>query len=227
MDTPLPSALEAGVTMDVDFLGKKEEAFELARNLQERYAVKVEVFVPDIDDATPQSAKVVIYGYGDRPANQYVEIDYLHDIIGFNFEEAKRMKARAPLVVGDKIEFQVMHPLDVIRSRVANLATLPSKRNEIGAAQTRLAVDVVRDWFRRDAGVGNMAYERSGASGQISALRAAEELIELAHDRDGVSVFREFDIDVLQAIPVDEFATQQFREVRWPQAVGYVGDKRG
>lgn len=225
-ETPLPSALEAGVTTDIDFFRLRHDAITFAENMKVQYHAKVEVFIPGFDDATPNSAKVVIYGYGGRTDEQYIEIDYLAVVYGFSHKEQERMRDRAPLITGDNIEFSVMHPLDVLKSRICNLFGLPQKQNDIGRAQSKLSIEVVRDWFMRDAGVGNPAYERSGSSGQDSALHAAEEIIELATHRCGLAAFNDFGIDVLTAIPAENFATDKFRNHRWPQALAFVKSKR-
>ena len=227
MTTGLPSALSAGVTTDVDFLGGKEAALELARNLKQDFGLRVEVYIPKFGDITPETAKVNIFGYGDRPPDEYVVVDYLGVIYGFADEDEERMLRRAPEVEADTFKFRVMHPIDVLISRIRNLSGLPAKQNDIGEAQARLAVDVMRFWFENDAGLGDASLERHGPDGAYSALAAAEDVIDLAIHRSGRNVFSRHGIDVLNAIPVESFATNAFVSERWPRALAYLEKIRG
>lgn len=223
---PLPPALSAGVTLDIDFFGGRRHAEELARAIKDLYHTRVEVYLPSLDDFTPNSAKLCLFGYGGRPENTYLEIDYLSSVYGFDESAIERMKSRAPMIDGESSRFQIMHPLDVLLSRVHNLAGLPSKQNSAGRAQAEMAVGVVYEFFLNDLGVGDAVVEKKGIPGVGGALKAAEELIRFARSKHAAVAYRDFGVDVLVAIPADHFATDQFRAERWPRALEWVERKR-
>jgi hypothetical protein len=111
----------------------------------------------------------------------------------------------------------VIHPLDVLDSRIQNLHLLPEKRTTAGIAQARLAVDVARTFIRQEVATRD---ERAG-------LKLLERVADVAGDIAAVRVFLLYGIDPLQAVPLEDFrTTTALHKVRWPQIVAEVGDKR-
>jgi hypothetical protein len=112
---------------------------------------------------------------------------------------------------------RVIHPLDVLDSRIQNLHLLPEKRTPAGIAQARLAVDVVRAFIRQEVVTRD---ERAG-------LRLLERVADIATDIAAVRVYLLYDIDPLRAVPLEDFrTTSSLHKVRWPQIVAEVGEKR-
>jgi len=111
----------------------------------------------------------------------------------------------------------VIHPIDVLDSRIQNLHLLPEKRTDAGIAQARLAVDVARAFIRQEVGTRS---ERVG-------LRLLERLAEIASDIAAVRVFLLYGVDPLRAVPLEDFrTTSALHKVRWPQIVAEVTEKR-
>jgi hypothetical protein len=52
------------------------------------------------------------------------------------------------LVLANGAHIRVLHPLDVLESRLRNLDLLPSKQNPVGRAQMKLAVGVMAKFLR-------------------------------------------------------------------------------
>jgi hypothetical protein len=110
-----------------------------------------------------------------------------------------------------------MHPFDCLKSRVHNLISIPAKRTELGVEQCRTAVSVARAVLEATCAEGSDA-ERA------RALPLAEAVIDLARHPNAMDVRQRFAINILDAIPVDAFASR-FRSHRWPQAVRYLDDR--
>jgi len=111
----------------------------------------------------------------------------------------------------------VIHPIDVLDSRIQNLHLLAEKRTDAGIAQARLAVAVARAFIRQEVGTRS---ERVG-------LKLLERLVEIASDIAAVRVFLLYGIDPLEAVPLEDFrTTSALHKVRWPQIVAQVKDKR-
>lgn len=215
---PLPPALSAGVTRDLDFLGDKHAAALHHKLLSSRYG-KVELLIPKFGEITPNTAKILVYGDHDDIA---AEIDYLGSLCGYQLEDEERLHRRAIPIefpgFAAPVQIRVMHPFDCLKSRIHNLTTLTAKQNQQGLAQAKLAVDVVREHFRE-------ILRTDGANLRLLLFPLAEAIIELAASRDGVRSFHEFGVDVLTSIEPEKFP-ENFREVRWPQALRYVSRRR-
>jgi len=112
---------------------------------------------------------------------------------------------------------RVIHPIDVLDSRIQNLHLLAEKRTDAGIAQARLALGVARAFIRQEVGTRS---ERVG-------LKLLERLAAIAGDIAAVRVFLLYGIDPLEAVPLEDFrTTSALHKVRWPQIVAQVKDKR-
>jgi hypothetical protein len=119
--------------------------------------------------------------------------------------------------IPDVGHLRVIHPIDVLDSRIQNLHLLPEKRTDAGIAQARLAVDVARAFIRQEV----------AARGERVGLKLLERVTEIAGDIAAVKVFFLYGIDPLNAVPLEDFrTTTALHKVRWPQTVAEVGKKR-
>jgi hypothetical protein len=199
--------LGANVTSDVDFLGSTQVARELAEVLKPkgwRY------WQATLDDGTAQIARL-----SKRIEDEGIkQIDFLGSLVGL---DSARVRRRAVTVhLTDGTELKVLHPLDVLESRLKNLAALPSKRDRQGIAQAQLAIDIVRRFLEdllRDHRTRLL-------------LNAIERLARIAQDKSLDRVFHEFELNPLDAVPADHVPSGDFRTRRWPQIVEVVGAQR-
>ena len=125
-----------------------------------------------------------------------------------------RSAQRAQEVEAFGTTFNVMHPLDCLRSRIANLELLPGKRNASGLAQARLAIEIVKRFIDERLREGNERY----------ALNLANAVADLAHSRQAVQVGAQFDICIVDAIPADAMPAA-YKEKQWPRVVERVERK--
>jgi hypothetical protein len=193
------------ITSDVDFLGTRRHAKALGK------ALKWTVWLPTMDDGGPQTGKVTKL----LPDGGVKQIDYLSGIVGL---ETVRIQARAveiTLPIGKTI--RVLHPLDVLESRLRNLQSLPSKRDAIGVEQAKLAIAVAR------AFLNELTHSKSGTR---SALSAVERIARMALDKDLVAVAMKYEIDPLDAVPSSKIKSAEFRSRRWPQILDLVSKAR-
>jgi hypothetical protein len=198
--------LSVQITSDADFLGTAADAKRLAA------AMGWKVWLATMDDAgSGQIAKVTKL----LPTGGVKQIDYLSAIVGL---ESGRIKARgveATLPSGATV--RVLHPLDVLESRLRNLQFLPVKRNSIGIAQARLAVAVVASYLEDILDAGD---------DQRTALTAVERVVKIASDKALVGVCLEYDIDPLSAVPLAHIKSPNFEAKRWPQVRKRVTELR-
>jgi hypothetical protein len=200
-----PMDLISGVTADADFIGDSALAKDLARRLG------WQIWIPTLDDSTPQTGKVT-----HRTKNgQIKQVDFLSGVIGLTTKDL--IRRAIDMEMPNIGHLRVIHPIDVLDSRIQNLHLLAEKRTDAGIAQGRLAVDVARAFIRQEVATRD---ERAG-------LKLLERVAEIASDTAAVRVFLLYGVDPLKAIPLEDFrTTSSLHKVRWPQIVAEVSEKR-
>lgn len=200
-----PEGLSSGVTADADFIGDAVLAQDLGKRLG------WQTWIPALDDSTPQTGKVT-----QRTRSGAIkQVDFLSGVAGLNTKDLARRAIE--LEVPEIGRLRVIHPIDVLDSRIQNLHLLPAKRTDACKAQARLAVGVARAFIRQEI----------ATRGERGALKLLERVAEIAGDIAAVRVFLLYGIDPLQAVPLEEFrTTSALHKVRWPQIVAEVTGKR-
>lgn len=200
-----PAPLAPIVTADVDFIGGSA----LARKLGEALGWKW--WVPSLDDMTEQSGKVTFR----MPDGSIKQVDFLFAVAGLTTTDVIRRAVE--MQVPEIGALRVMHPIDVLDSRIQNLLLIPHKRNEMGIAQAQLAVPVVRALIQ----------DEIRARGEKRALKLLERVVALAESPGAIRIFLAYGIDPLVAIPIDDFrTTSSLHTKRWPQVTSRVEEQR-
>jgi hypothetical protein len=200
---PVPAFLSF-ISSDADLLGWPDTAKQIAAALGGV-------------DVTPRgSALTALAGQVLIPAgpHRFRNVDVLHKVIGFPDEHAVRQRSLE--VTLGSVTFRIMHPLDVLQSRVENLKRLPEKQTILGKVQAELAVDVVKR-FIQELLIGQT---------ERSALRAANRACDIAAGSAGLHVFVEYDVDVLKAVPIEDFKVRAFSQTQWPAVLKNVARLR-
>lgn len=205
-----PAELAGGVSADMDFIGSVREAQALGKALNKAGGNwKLHEVAPG--DFTPQTAKLSLTV---KDAG-YKEIDFLWDIAGPPVDKVKT-RAVEMTVLGASKPVKIMHPLDVLSSKLHNLASIPQKRDIPGVSQGRLAIGVVGAFMRQAL---NDLPERE-------MFQFVEEIARIALDSKLDRVFYEYGFDVLAAVPAEKFKDQNFVTKRWPQIQERVANRR-
>jgi hypothetical protein len=200
-----PTPLVEAVSADVDFIGDSLLAEKLAR------AIGWKPWIPGMDDATFQTGKVT----KKMPDGSIKQADFLSGVAGLTTQDVVR---RAVEVDVPRLgHVRVMHPVDVLDSRIQNLHLLSVKRTPSGIAQAKLAIAVAAAFIR----------ETLRTRGEKAALKLLERVAAMASGIGALRVHLLFDIDPLQAVPVQEFrTTTALHTKRWPQIVSYTSAQR-
>src|ERR1700722_1493868 len=200
-----PANLLSGVTADADFIGDAVLAKDLGKRLGWH------TWIPALDDSTPQTGKVTHRTKGGGVK----QVDFLSGVVGLTTKDLVRRAIE--MEVPNIGHLRVIHPIDVLDSRIQNLHLLPEKRTDAGIAQARLAVDVVRAFIRQEVATRD----------QRADLKLLERVADIAGDMASVRVFLLFGVDPLNGVPLDDFrTTSALHKARWPQIVAEVGEKR-
>lgn len=200
-----PESLASGVTADADFIGDAALAATLGKGLG------WQTWIPALDDSTPQTGKVT----HRTKSGEVKQVDFLSGVAGLTTKDLARRAIE--MDIPDIGRLRVIHPVDVLDSRVQNLHLLPEKRNDAGIAQARLAVGVARAFIASEV----------ATRGERVGLKLLERIAEMAVDIAAVRVFLLYAIEPLEAVPLDQFRTSTaLHKVRWPQIVAEVTRKR-
>jgi len=183
IDTEHPTA-----TRDLDILGSSREAQQFQELLS--YSFDSKILVDINDHGSPNTAVISIHLDGEE---EPLIIDYLAFLEGL---KSKEVKARAiefelPSSSGkDVYKIMVMHPLDVLMSRVVNIVRLPTKQHSRALAQVDLAINMIRAWFSK------LEAEKK----EKMIQEAIEEITKFAQSKDGKLALSTHGKNIMQAI---------------------------
>jgi hypothetical protein len=207
---PPPAELSSGISADVDFIGSLSTARALGKALNKRGGNwKLHEVSPG--DFTPQTAKLSLTVQDEG----YKEIDFLGAIVGVDSDQA-RNRAVEMTLPGISRSVKIIHPLDLLASRLHNLASLAEKRDDHGVAQARLAINVVRSFI-------SQAHKELK---EREVFPFVEEVRRIALDKKLDHVYYEYRFDVLAAVPYEIFADENFQSKRWPRIQALVVERR-
>ena len=106
------------------------------------------------------------------------------------------------------ISLRVLHPLDVLESRLQNLLSLPEKRDQAGIAQANLAIAVAGRFLEQLLGED---------ANQRALFDAIERIAQIATNKRLSSVIVEYGFDLLAIVPTSKIENSEFQTLRWPQ----------
>lgn len=199
------------ISRDIDFLtqsaGDKTEVIRLAGVLGGH---------PLIPDGRALTALV---GQAVRPGGdgQHINIDVVFKVFGANTDKVRE----AALTVEDgAIAFRVMHPMDVLKSRLDNLHGLPEKQNELGEQQLRISIEVAKEFQR------HMAKENATARRRSLTLPFVKFIESLALGDAGRKVAQRHGICVADAVAPEVIADAGFRKNKLPQLLKLMSEQR-
>lgn len=173
----LPNGVMA-VSDDVDFLTRSAaDKWVVSRFVQALHGRSI---YPSWRAMTALVGQAVL----DISNEELVNVDVIFSVVGLNAD-----KVRERAVVMDDV--RVMHPLDVLYSRLVNLYKLPVKQTTKGEHQLRLGIDVAREFLRERAARGNVRSE---------VLPTIKLLTRWARDDAGTKVAERFGVHVADAI---------------------------
>ncbi len=193
----IPAALTANITRDADFIGTADTALLIKAALSNK-GWKFQQITPGA--LSPITAQLTL-----QTQNGLMEIDFLESIVGVNTDDVR--KRAVPLNLPDGSVVTVLHPLDVLASRLHNLAELPEKRNDKGVAQAQLAISVAGA-FLRDSIARRTERELFNQIERIRIIVTNEEI---------AAICQHYGLDVLPCVPIDQIANENFKAIRWPQ----------
>lgn len=202
-DLVLPAGLPA-ISSDTDFLARSAAD----RDAVQRFAriLGGSTFYPNERALTA----LVGQAYLDINDEEFLNVDVLFQVFGIDADAVRERAVRAEM---DGQAVRVMHPLHVLRSRLANLYKLAQKQNPKGVMQLSMAIDMAREFVRAEA---RKSAPAAIASGRSRVQDFVSEIERMALDDAGRKVARRFRLRVADAIDPSLIPPGPFWERRWP-----------
>ncbi len=198
--------LSSRITSDADFIAPAT----VAAYLQERLGTTWSLRVATLDDIGGQNAKVFT-----RTPIGIKQVEFLTGIVGLDTERVQARAVELQLASGARL--RVLHPLDILESRLRNLQILPGKRDEAGVAQAALAVAVARRFIESEL-------DRGATPRRVH--QAINRVVRIALDAALVEVALNYDLEVLSAVPAQRIAAPRFQAERWPRVLQRMALRR-
>lgn len=194
------------ISNDVDFLSKSRADTDLVDRLAS--AIKGRAIYPNRRALTALVGQAVL----DVSDEEYVNVDVIFRVIGLEGNTVRKRAVKITPPAG-RAAFFVMHPLDVLQSRLANLHKLRDKQNDKGRMQLALAIDVGREFLRGAAGEATAVETAAGRSPVQAYVSAIERL---ACEDAGRKVAARHGLHVADAIDPHLIPPGPFWTKRWP-----------
>lgn len=193
----------AFVSRDVDFLAKSVKASAAVRRLAQTLGGHT------VFPSTRGAAFTSLVGQAvkELPDETVYNVDVLHKMWGADGS----VLDRAIVVDDPPRRFRVLHPLDVLKSRLDNLHGLAEKQTELGKAQLVAAIEVGRAFLR-----GESANEPKDAK-RPAALRYVGFIEKVASGDAGKKVAKRYGIHVADAIEPKAVRSKELWEKRLPR----------
>ena len=181
-------------SMDIDFLGGKDEIIECAAQWGGRPKL-AEPF-----GFSPNSGIVVV----PLHSGENLIVDFLSSVHGLTENDIFKHRIK---VQYRNAEFYVIHPLHCLKSKIANVIGL-SRNDSVSLDRVQVAIAIVKRRIRQ-------LIERGR---RRQALDEIESVFRLACDHMlGVQLFLKYDLQVFDAVPKDPRLGEMFLTRRYAQ----------
>lgn len=203
---PTPAVLVGAISDDADILGVRNDVAAIASKAR------------GVPSYTPQHVISALVGQVKIPVggDEFVNVDVLHRLVGVDVGKVKERASEVKL--GDTL-IRVMHPIDVLQSRIENLAQLRDKQTPEGVEQAKLSLLVAGAYIREVSAMDE--------DGQRHARKVIEYVVGIAKTGAGKRGAREFGLRFMDALPGFAITSDQFRSIRWPQIVKEIETAAG
>ena len=195
------------ISNDVDFLSRTPADRTAVRRLAD--AIQGEPIYPHEKALTALVGQAVL----EISEDEYVNVDVIFKVLGIRGDTLRQRAVRITPRRGGP-DFLVMHPLDVLHSRLVNLHKVEEKQNDKGRMQLALAIDVGRSFLRHEAtqvSPGETASGRSPIQDYVSAIE------RMAVEDAGRKVAARHRLHVADAIDPQLIPAGPFWTKRWPE----------
>jgi hypothetical protein len=141
-------------------------------------------------------------------------LDVLRMVLGVA-DPASRARPVEYDVNGGSVSLMVMHPLDVLKSRVANIYSL-HRTDDHTIGQARVSVVCLREFLR----------EASSQGAAKHVLKCYQEIFRFACNPQSQRLHREYGIEVFDAVALHPELPTAFASANYPHMLAKIAKKR-
>ena len=200
------------VSKDIDFLAESAADSEAVRRLATALGGR-SVFPRRRAALTALVGQAIL----DVSEEEVFNVDVLHKMWGAD----DSVRSRAVLAGDVRDGYRVLHPLDLLKSRLDNLYGLKEKQNDLGKAQLHAGIEVAQAFQRQAA-----ATERRPKDKRPTTLRYVGFIEHLATGDAGKKVASRHRIHVADAIEPEAVPSRIFHDKKLPQLARLMSDAR-
>lgn len=132
------------LTEDVDFVAGLTDISDAENALSAKY--KVDLRIAGMDDASVNSGKMTVH----HPVFGKLNIDFLRMITGLDTSD---VTANAISLSVDGINFKIISPINLLKSKISNIGAHLNKRNVEGVEQAKLAIEIASRYMIEKIGL--------------------------------------------------------------------------
>ena len=215
-----PKGSAPAISRDVDFFTFDAANIEPLKRFAAAIRGRAEV-------QEPRSLSALV-GSAVAPAEEgrIYNVDLLHKVVGLQRESIEANAVSVP-VPDTEIMIRVMHPLDVLQSRNANLHSLVEKQDDAGQLQFRLSIDVARAYLEEQIDGIMQDADMAEADRQRAVFDAIRVVSDYATEDAARKNAERYGIHLADAIPAWRIHLDAFWDKQWPylkerMSSGYV-----
>lgn len=204
-----PRSTRPAISRDVDFFTSNAANTDPLTHFAR--AIRGRAEVNDIRNLSPLIGSAIAPAEEGRVYN----VDLLHDVVGVRRDHLEANAVAVPLPDSDVV-LRVMHPLDVLQSRNANLHSLPEKQDEVGQLQLRLAIEVAREYLEEEISAIAEDSEATVKERQRAVFDLIGTIIDYSTEDAAKKNAERHGIYVADAIPAWRIDADVFWNKQWP-----------
>lgn len=197
------------LTSDVDLIGSQELAIAASKEIKIKNTVKV----ASLGDSSINTAIISIFP-DDRKNS--ISIDYLMRVHGLDASDIVKTAIDIAL---DEMVIKIIHPLLLMQSKLSNLM-LPTKQNAEAITQAKLSIEVLRQFILQRMSLEDVKPHDN--------LKLINKIVRVSRTAFLVNAYKKFNINSMEAIPVDEMKRSgvseyvKFVEIGLPNALSKI-----
>lgn len=208
-DVRLPIGAGPAISRDVDFF-TRDAGNSASLKLFAR-AIGGHAHVNDIRNLSALVGSAIAPAGDGRVYN----VDLLHDVVGLQRDRIES-NAVAVQLPGTDAVLRIMHPLDVLQSRNANLHSLAEKQDETGQLQLRLAIEVARTYLDEQIEAIARNEKMTGQQRQRAILDVIGTVADYSAEDAARKNAARYGIHLADAIPAWRIESRMFWSKQWP-----------
>ena len=200
----LGNNIELGISGDIDLIAKATTATKLAGLIKNS-----QLTIATLDSNTFNTAVLAV----DLNDEHFLQVDFLSSIAGVDTHKATNRSEK--IRIGEDFKCRLINPLDLLTSKLYNVANIPSKRDLQGINQAQLSIEIAHRYLKT-------ALTNSEPIG----LKVVEAHFANCCTEAYVIADVDYNLDAFSLIKSLEITHERFKSTRYPQMEAFYQKQR-